>query len=77
MRSSKDLTSEEYSEPVFYCRSCHSLYIVGGDDSSGDDWDGSYCGKCGSTNIGECAFGVWLEVEEVKEKKRREIEWNK
>lgn len=78
MQSSKELSQEEYNETVYYCRSCHSLYIISGDEESEQEgWDGSYCGKCGSTDIGECAFGVWLAVEERLEQKRREREWNR
>lgn len=48
------------------------------DESMADeDWDGSYCGKCFSANIGRCKFGEWLEEEERCEAKRKEIEWSK
>lgn len=77
MQSSRDLTVEEYNEKVFYCKSCHSLYILVDDSMADDDWDGSYCGKCNSANIGECTMGEWLEEEERRKAKRREIEWSK
>lgn len=63
MQSSKDLTQEEYNEPVVYCRDCHSLYIITDEDLADEYWDGCYCGRCNSTNIGECAFGQWLDEE--------------
>lgn len=76
MESSRDLTLSEYAEPVYYCRDCHSLHILDA-GTANEDWDGCYCGKCGSTDIGQCAFGEWLEAEE--EKKRREVglEWSR
>lgn len=77
MRSSRDLTVEEYCEPVHYCKSCHSLYVLVDEGLATADWDGSYCGKCYSANIGVCQFGDWLAEEERREAKRREIEWNK
>ena len=76
-KSSKDLTAEEYNEPVYYCLSCHSLYILVDDTLVSDDWDGSYCGKCNSANIGVCTMGEWLAEEERRKAKRREIEWSK
>lgn len=75
--NSRALTVEEASEPVFYCRSCHSLHIVTDETMAVGDWDGSHCGKCFSTDIGECPFGEWLAEEERREAKRREIEWNR
>ena len=77
MRSSSELTVDEYIEPVFYCRNCHSLAIIKDDSIASDGWDGCYCNKCGSTNIGEKPFGDWLYEEEQKQKRRMEIEWNK
>ena len=77
MASSRELTLEEYSEPVYYCRSCHSLCVIVDESMASDDWDGSYCGKCHSADIGECCIGEWLEEEERREAKRREIEWSK
>jgi len=48
------------------------------DDTLADaDWDGSYCGKCHSTDIGICLFDEWMEEEKRREDKRREIEWSK
>lgn len=77
MRSSKELSPEEYNEPVHYCRSCHSLCIVVDETLADADWDGSYCGKCYSARVSVCKFGDWLAEEERREAKRREIEWNK
>lgn len=77
MQRSSELTPEEYNEPVHYCKSCHSLYIVVDEGLADADWDGSYCGKCYSANVGVCAFGDWLAEEERREEIRREREWNK
>lgn len=77
MRTSSDLTPEEYDETVFYCLSCHSLHVLVDDTLVGPDWDGTYCGKCYSTHIGTCRFGEWLEEEERRAAKRRELEWNR
>lgn len=73
---SKDLSLDEYTERVYYCRSCHSLHILV-DDAATDDWDGSYCAKCGSTDVGECMFGDWLAEEESRKEKELEREWNR
>jgi len=62
---------------VYYCRSCHSLCILVDEIFAGEDWDGSYCGKCHSTDIGQCTMEEWLAEEERRRKKREEIEWNK
>ncbi len=64
-------------EAVYYCRDCHSLCIVVDETLASDMWDGSYCGKCHSTNIGECSIEEWLEVERRREQRRKEIEWNR
>lgn len=77
MESSASLTIEEYNEIVYYCKSCHSLYILVDEALATDAWDGSYCGKCFSTDVGTCTMGEWLEEEERRKKKRREVEWNK
>lgn len=42
-----------------------------------DEWDGSYCGKCGSTDIAVTTIGEWLAEEQRRKDKRREIEWSK
>ena len=77
MRNSSELTPEEYNEEVFYCLSCHSLYILTDENMISEDWDGSYCGKCYSAHIGRCTMGEWMEEEERRKAKRQEIEWNK
>lgn len=77
MRSSSELTPEEYNEEVYYCKGCHSLAVMTDESMADEDWDGSYCGKCFSANIGRCKFGEWLEEEERCEAKRKEIEWSK
>ena len=68
---------EEDDNLVYYCRSCHSLCILVDDNLAGEGWDGSYCGKCHSTDIGVCDINDWLAEEERRRKKREEIEWNK
>ncbi len=77
MESNISLTVEEYQEPVYYCKSCHSLYVLVDDTLETNTWDGSYCGKCFSTDIGVCTMGEWLAEEERMKKRRREIEWSK
>ena len=67
--------SEE--EPVFYCRSCHSLKIVVDETMADDDWDGSYCAVCHSCDIGECSMDEWLEEEKRRQKVKEELEWRK
>lgn len=77
MPSSSDLTIGEYNEEVCYCKHCHSLCIITDEDLANDDWDGSYCGKCNSTDIGVCKFGDWLRVQEEIDDRKRKAEWNK
>ena len=77
MRSSRDLSDEEYNEPVYYCRSCHSLCVMIDEHLADEDWDGCYCGKCHSTDIAVCSIGDWLKEEERRARKRKEIEWSK
>ena len=77
MQNSSELSIEEYYEEVYYCRSCHSLCVIVDESMACDDWDGVYCGKCHSTDIDVCPFGIWLEEEERREARRREVEWNK
>jgi len=76
-KTSSDLSKDEYMEPVFFCKSCHSLLILVDEDLAGDGWDGSYCGKCHSTDIGACQFGDWLKEEERREQKRKELAWRR
>ena len=73
------MTSDELEERglVVYCKNCHSIFIEVNESVAFDDWDGSYCGKCRSTNIGVCTMDEWLAEEERREKKRKEIEWSK
>jgi hypothetical protein len=77
MRSSSDLTREEYDEEVYFCLDCHSLAVVAENVFSDEEWDGSYCNNCFSTHISRCKFGEWLEEEERREAKKRELEWNR
>lgn len=62
---------------VFYCKSCHSLCVLVDEDLADEYWDGSYCGKCNSTDIGTCSMDEWLKEEERREEQRRKIEWSK
>lgn len=62
---------------VFYCKHCHSLRILVNSDVADDDWDGAYCGKCGSTDIGECSIDEWLAEENRRKEVKRQIEWNR
>ena len=50
-------------DPVFYCADCHSLSIGVDEEGACDDWDGSYCLKCGGTDIRECKIFEWLDEE--------------
>lgn len=68
---------EDDDNLVYYCRSCHSLCILVDETLAGDGWDGSYCGKCHSTDIGICDIHDWLAEEDRRRKKREEIEWNR
>lgn len=77
MLNNNELSAEEYNEKVYYCRSCHSLKVIMDETLAINGWDGSYCGKCQSTNIGECTIGEWLEEEQRRKEKRRQIEWSK
>lgn len=64
-------------EPVYYCRSCHSLNILIDETLANEDWDGAYCAKCHSSDIGCCDIDEWIAEEERRRKKREEIEWRK
>ncbi len=76
-KTSRDLSDEEYNEPVYYCRSCHSLCILVDESLATDGWDGDYCGDCHSTDIGVCSIGDWMAEEERRERKRKQIEWSR
>ena len=62
---------------VYYCKSCHSLCILVDDTLASEDWDGSYCGKCHSTDIGTCSMEEWLAEEEARKRSKEEIEWRR
>lgn len=70
-------TEGEMEEKVYYCRSCHSLHIIYDESLVDEGWDGSYCAKCGSTDIGVTTIGDWLAEEQRRKDKRRQIEWSK
>ena len=62
-----DQKKEDYnSEPVAYCKHCHSLHIIVDESMAFAGWDGSYCVDCRSTSIGECTIEEWLEEEEKR-----------
>ena len=69
--------TEYDEEPVYYCKSCHSLHILRDETLANPFWDGSYCADCLSTDITSCYIDEWVAEEERREKLRREIEWNK
>lgn len=77
MLSSKELSPEEYNEPIYYCSVCHSAFIKVDESLADEDWDGSYCGKCNSPHVLEGPFGDWLAEEERREEKRNAEEWKK
>ena len=77
MPNSFQATIGEQEENVYYCRSCHSLCIVTDELLASDEWDGSYCAKCGSTDVAVTTMTEWLAEEQRRKDKRREIEWSK
>ena len=57
------MTKEEYNqEPVFFCKSCHSLKIK--TVAIGSDLD--YCDDCGSTDIDQTDINEWERVFEER-----------
>ena len=56
--------SQYDEEPVYYCACCHSLNIAMDETVADDQWDGSYCLKCGGTDIKQCSIFEWLEEEQ-------------
>lgn len=62
---------------VYYCKRCHSLKVLVDPVLASDEWDGSYCGKCQSSDIGVCTIDEWLAEEERRKEMRRKIEWSK
>ena len=74
MENNPDLRDdiEQYEdEPVYYCKNCHSLYVIMEPELAFGTWDGSYCGKCSSANIGLCSMEEWLEEEKKRESIRK------
>lgn len=72
-----EATPEELAEEVHYCRSCHSLMVLYNAALACEDWDGSYCGKCNSTDIGVTTIGEWLDEENRRAEAKRIREWSK
>lgn len=70
-------TRELQDDEVYYCKSCHSLMVMIDDTLANESWDGSYCGKCHSADIGICTVSEWLLEEERRKKQREKIEWSK
>lgn len=77
MQNSFNTTMSDTDEKVYYCRSCHSLCIVVDETMADDEWDGSYCAKCGSSNVGVTTIDEWCAEEKRRKDKRREIEWSR
>ncbi len=77
MNVKRIITQEELAEEVCYCRNCHSLCVLCNSAFASDDWDGSYCGKCNSTDIGTTTIGEWLEEENRKAEAKRKREWSR
>lgn len=48
------------AEPVFYCKRCLSLRIMGVPLMS----DCDYCDNCGSTDIAQCSIEEWENLYE-------------
>ena len=69
--------NEYDDEPVFYCRSCHSLNIVVDDSLSDKDWDGAYCADCHSCDIGTCDIEEWIAEDERMRRQKEEREWKR
>lgn len=58
------MSKEQYNdEPVYYCAHCHSLNIGVDEEGADGEWDGSYCLKCGGTDILQCSIFEWLDEE--------------
>lgn len=70
-------TPEELAEEVYFCRTCHSLSVLCDPALASDDWDGSYCCKCNSTDIGTTTIGEWLEEENRRAEAKRIREWSR
>lgn len=60
MRKKLTMTDEHINYdaiPVKFCKRCHSLMIMAGYGYP------DYCGKCGSTDLGEGLIDEWVEDE--------------
>ena len=71
------MMNEFDGEPVFYCRSCHSLKIMVDPALADGEWDGSYCAECHSCDIGQCDIEEWLVEDERIRKQKEEREWKR
>jgi len=64
--SEQKTTKEEYNAiPVYYCKLCGSLRIMGEPGVIED-----YCDDCGSTDIGKASIEGWLYLQETKFKNK-------
>lgn len=77
MENNPNLQPELDEDLVYYCKTCHSLCVISDETFASGFWDGSYCGKCFSTDIGTCTIEEWLEEEERRRKTKERIEWSK
>lgn len=65
MATMYDILTEEYNkEPVYYCKHCLSLKIIG-------DEQFEYCDDCGSTDVESTDIFTWLKM--YKEKYNKEF----
>lgn len=73
------MTNDELEEKglVCYCKRCHSLLVSVNESFAGFGWDGSYCVKCGCTDIDICSLDDWLNEEDRIQAIKDEIEWRK
>ena len=68
------MNSDDFNEvPVWYCKRCLSLSIIGGGDEELIDDDESYCNDCGCTDIGYTTINEWetMYKERYGDNKRR------
>lgn len=64
MATERGVPSED---DVWYCRCCHSLYVKWEPGLANGSWDGSWCARCGSTDIGLVPFSEWQAEEAARD----------